>query len=154
MKTGALTIASMRKLLDQFERWNEQIEAALEHGNGTHTLEDVLSMVLANRLLFFSFDNCFTIMEVVEYPQFKVFHGFLAGGDLHALKEAQVHMADVGKRFGCKYLSIAGRRGWTRALADQGWKHISTVMYVPIEGEGAHEWWREGRQGDDESRVA
>jgi hypothetical protein len=144
---------NLEALLAALRRWKPTMEAALEHGRDAHTFDDIVGMVMANRVLFFSFEKCFLVMERVEYPQFAVFHCFLAGGNMEAVMEAQTQMAQVGRQLGCKYLSFSGRSGWERKLKDRGWSHVATTMYCPIKEE-SNEQRREGRAADAIGQVA
>lgn len=145
-------LTQLQGLLVRLEQWEDTINEALAHGRHTHTFDDVVSMVLQNRVLFFPFDKAFVIMEKVDYPRFSVFHCFLAGGELKEVLAAQDEMEIVGRKLGCKYLSIAGRLGWQRTLRDLGWQHVCTTMYRPI-GELSN-GQRERRPADFNGHVA
>lgn len=130
-------LSKLQQLLAQLNKWRGHIMSALEHANNSHTFDDVVGMVLANRVMFFPYEDCFLIMEKVEYPRFSTFHCFLAGGDMEAVMDKQQVMSDFGRRLGCRYLSIAGREGWLRQLKDRGWQHVSSAMCCLIEDEEA-----------------
>jgi hypothetical protein len=58
-------------------------------------------------------------------------HLFLAGGDLDELK-GMVPMWQSWARFNnCSKVTLAGRRGWERALKDQGWKADLVYLSIP-----------------------
>ena len=144
------SIDNIKGVLYQLERWQSTIEIALDHGRHTHTFDDIVGMVMANRILFFSFDECFFITEKIVYPQYSVFHCFLAGGSLEALLAQKSYMLHVAKQLECKYLSLAGRKGWMRFLESKGWMHTCSTMYYPIE-EKADE--RRGRRTEINGQV-
>lgn len=141
----------LRYLLEQLSIWEDKITEALRHGRNAHTFDDIVGMVLQNRVFFFSYDDAFVIMEKIDYPQFSVFHVFLAGGELEAVLSVHPEMERLGRQLGCKYLSMAGRKGWQRPLADRGWQHVCTTMYRPIEELPDEQW--EGRTADYEGRT-
>lgn len=128
----------LSSLIQKLRWWEETINEALSHGRKTHSFDDIVTMILQNRVFLFVYDEAFVIMEKVEYPQFSVFHCFLAGGKLEAVLAAQSEMEELGEKMGCKYLSMAGRKGWGPSLTALGWHHVCTTMYKPI-GEKTHE---------------
>lgn len=125
-------LTRLKAILDDLQKWEHKINCALAHGRNTHTFDDIVGLVLQNKAFFFSYEDCFIIMEKVDYPQFSVFHCFLAGGVMEAIINAQAEMAKIGEELGCKYLSIAGRKGWERQLHSLGWQHVCTTLYTPI----------------------
>lgn len=142
----------LKSLLDRLELWEDTIEEALHHGGNAHSFDDIVAMVLQNKVFFFTYPEAFVVMEKVDYPQFSVFHCFLAGGTIEAVMGVQDEMEKVGRELGCKYLSIAGRRGWQRQLQERGWRHICTTLYRTI-GELPNEQ-RKRRIADYNGRVA
>lgn len=122
----------LKQCVEQLERWEPEIRTALRHGGNAHNFDDVVQMVLSNRLMFFSWDDAFTVMEVITYPRFKVFHCFLAGGKLSGVIASIEPMSKLGRELGCRYLSMAGRKGWAKELGDRGWRHVTTTMYKDI----------------------
>lgn len=115
------------------EHWKPQIETAMRHGRRTHTFDDVVQMIMAERLHFFSYPEAFIIIELVQYPQFKTFHCFAAGGKMSALLAAIDEMKVLAKALDCRHLSITGRKGWERVLGRHGWGHLCSTMFLPIE---------------------
>jgi hypothetical protein len=129
---GEGVLDRLQGLVGLLKHWRPQIEEALHHGKDAHTFDTVVEMILSNRLHFFAYPDCFVIMEIVEYPNYKVFHCFLAGGKMEAIIQAQQPLGEVGKIMGCRYLSVSGRKGWERQLADIGWKFVCTTLYYEI----------------------
>lgn len=121
-RIGHLTTSS----LDEWKRCAPYIEAALEHAHGTHTLDDVLQLVVAGDAQFWAFDNAAIVTEIVRYPQRTVLRFWLAGGDLDTLTEAEPEIIEWSKQWGCQSVEIFGRRGWSRAL--EGYQPTSTIM--------------------------
>jgi len=144
--------AKLTTLIAQLEIWRPKIEQALVHARHTHTFDDIVGMILSNRVIFFSYNDCFLVMEKIVYPRFSTFHCFLAGGAMEAIISHQEEMAQLGAKLDCKYLSIAGRKGWLRKLEQRGWRHVSSAMFMPI-GEPDNERWREGWGADDGNQA-
>lgn len=143
----------LENVIRQLRHWQPWIEEALVHARHTHTFDDIVGMILQNRVLFFPYDDCFLVMEKVVYPQFATFHCFLAGGEMEAVISHEAEMREIGQKLDCKYLSIAGRKGWLRQLERRGWRHVSSAMFLPI-GEPEDEWRRrEGRGAENDSRT-
>lgn len=128
------SLNKFRSLLLELEKWQEEIAIALHHGSDTHSVDDIVNMIMANRVHFFSWEDSFTVMEVITYPKFKVYHCFLAGGSLDGVVRSIGPMSDVAKALDCKYLSMAGRSGWQKVLREQGWKFVCTTMYLDLGG--------------------
>lgn len=56
------------------------LEEAVAETRGTHTVEDVLAGIVAQRLQLWVGERCFAVTEFVGYPQKRTFNIFLAGG--------------------------------------------------------------------------
>lgn len=119
-------------LMQDILKWRSGIEKALAHGEGSHTFDDVVARVMRGELHFFTFDGCCLFMQVVQYPQFKNYHCFVAVGDQESLDAAGVHMQNLAREYGCKYLSISGRVGWERRLRTRGWVHVLSTLYKEV----------------------
>ena len=72
------------------------------------------------------------VTEILEYPRKKVFHIFLAGGDLDQIKDFSDSAIYFAKLNGCSAMTLAGRRGWVKALGDLGWEEKFATMSVEI----------------------
>jgi hypothetical protein len=118
-------ISLMRDLL----RWQDKIEAAMAHVDNQYSFNDIVASVLRNERHFYEFEDCCVIMQVENYPAYKIYHCFVACGDMQAIKNAEVEINKIAKELGCKYMAISGRIGWPRALKNDGWKHVISVMY-------------------------
>lgn len=130
---SGLSIAEKTVMLMQdILKWRDGIEDALKHGEGSHTFDDVVARVLRGELLFFNYPECCLFMQVIQYPQFKNFHCFVAVGNQDALDAAGWDMAKLANEYGCKHLSISGRVGWERRLKARGWKHVLSTMYLEV----------------------
>jgi hypothetical protein len=112
-------------LLAEWERCGDYIEDALEYAQFSHTLEDVLRVVLAGDAQFWPEANAALVTEIIDYPQRRTLRFWLAGGDLETLRDLEVAAIEWSKTWGCSASEIVGRRGWVRAL--QGYEEAATV---------------------------
>lgn len=116
-------------LREEFERCKGWLSAALEYSNGTHDIDDIWDGVEAGRFQLWPGKNSAVITEVYTYPKKRVFHIFLAGGDLSELLDIWDSIEIYAKVIGCSSLSVSGRKGWIKVLESRGAKHLcSTVI--------------------------
>ena len=127
----------VRHLFDGLARCRPYIDAALKYtqgddGRATHTFEDIVEGVTQGRYFFWPGDASCMITEIIYYPRRKGVHVFLAGGDLEELIEMQKSLSKWAKEMGADHLTLTGRKGWERALRDEGWKHPHTTLTKEI----------------------
>lgn len=118
--------------MDDFERARPWLEAALEYCHGTHTLEDIKQAIADKSMLLVTGPNCAMVYEVLTFPNFKVLHGFLCGGELEELKSFDPYLQELAKTLGCSRVTIAGRPGWVRALKGLGYEHSCTIVFKEV----------------------
>jgi len=116
-------------LMQDVIKWKPQIERALRGLEDLYSFDGIVYSVLQNRLHFYEFGECCVFMELDTFENCKVYHCFLACGDMEEIMYAEKHINEVAKRLGCKYMSIAGRTGWPRVLRNAGWEHKLSVLY-------------------------
>lgn len=132
------------EVLNQIEERRPQIEAALYYADGTHTYDDIVSMVLTGRLFWSALDKkSFTLAEILEYPRQRHYHIFLAGGDLDVIRAAQSALINAAILAGCTKLTLGGRRGWIKALHQLGWREQCTVVALDLSAERVNEQGRD-----------
>lgn len=102
----------------EWERVRPWIQAALEYAGGTHTIEDVLAAIEAERAFLLVGERSALVCEIETFPRMKVLHIWLAGGDLEELRSLNDQMDDMARTLGCSRVTISGRKGWERALYD------------------------------------
>lgn len=129
---GTERTRKIRFVLDQLEKFQVDIEAALSYAEHSHSFDDIVSRVLMETVDFYPLENSFIIMEIHEYPNYRAYHGFLAGGNWEEIMAFQPKMLEIAKAFGCRYLSISGRHGWTKVMKDFGWKHQYSTCYKEV----------------------
>ena len=114
-------------------RCKPMIEAALEYGAGTHTIEDIENCIEDGSLRFFSSPNSAVIVEIFTSGRKKVISFFLAGGDLTELKTIiEPRLLGWAKAQGCNQVRVVGRPGWVRAIRDVGYKSSWMMVYKDI----------------------
>jgi len=116
----------------ELERCRPWLESALALSGGTHLFQDVVECVKLGTMQFWNAPKGCMVTEILEYPQKKVFHIFLAGGDLDQIKDFSDSAIYFAKLNGCSAMTLAGRRGWVKALGDLGWEEKFTTMSVEI----------------------
>jgi hypothetical protein len=115
--------------LEHLERLRHHVEAALEYSGGTHHFDDVVEMVIQNKLQVWPATQSVVLTEIIVYPRLKNLHYFLAGGDLDELSRMRPIIESWGKSIGCTRVSLAGRRGWAKTfLKDEGYSPQWTVL--------------------------
>lgn len=117
----------------QFSPWYKYIEDALVYARGTHTLNDVLDGVLRGDFQFWPGDKSAVVTEIQIYPQKKVMHIFLAGGDLEELLEMEKSVRAFAETIGCNSMSISGRRGWVKIFERDGWEEVCTSIVKELD---------------------
>jgi DNA polymerase/3'-5' exonuclease PolX len=105
------------------------LEKALSLAGNTHTIEDVRKLIEEKRLQFWPGVNSAIITEIIEYPQKRTLHFFLAGGNLAELEAMYPIVEQFGRDQGCTAASTSGRPGWERTfLKREGWTPRTVVM--------------------------
>ena len=116
-------------LIRVLRKFELDIRKALGYGGHTHSYEYVAAACIAGQFDIFILPNSVIIAELIEYPTQKVYHQFIACGDLDELLEAQNGLLiREAKLRGAKALTLAGRRGWLRTLEPHGWKSDLVLM--------------------------
>lgn len=111
------------------EQARPHIEAALGYSTGTHTFGDVVRMVDEGRLQFWPGPHSAIVTEIIEYPQQRTLHYFLAGGNLAEIERMLPEIEAWGRAQGCTAASLTGRKGWERTfLKREGWTSSLVVM--------------------------
>jgi hypothetical protein len=112
--------------------YRPQIDAALARGGETHCFDDVVEAVRSGGMQAWVNGDTIAITEIIAYPRKKVLHCFLAGGNIDRVIEMMDSAAAWGRAHGCEAFTIAGRKGWVRALRAHGWKPTLYAMELPI----------------------
>lgn len=104
---------------------------ALEYGDGTHSLEDVAMALNKDEMQFWPGKNTAIVTEILDYPQKKLIHVFLAAGDMNEVIRILPYIEKHGKKEGCQQLAMTGRKGWEKVM-DKIYK-LQTKVYLSTE---------------------
>ena len=119
-------------LEEELIRCKDWIQSALNKGGDTHDFKDIVDGIMSGNFQLWLGANGCAVTEIVVYPNKKVLHVFLAGGDQGQGIEQITDMHDDamawGKQQGCDGMTVAGRRGWKKVLASRGWKEQFTTL--------------------------
>jgi hypothetical protein len=120
------------KLEEELIRCRKWIQSALDKGGDTHNFKDVVDGIMKGDFQLWLGANGCAVTEIVVYPNKKVLHVFLAGGDQgHGIEQiTDMHDDAVafGKEQGCDGMTVTGRRGWKKVLASKGWTEQFTTL--------------------------
>jgi hypothetical protein len=105
----------------------EGLEKALEYAGGSHTLGDVLSRISSGHAQLWESPNAVIVTEVYEERK-KRLHFWLAAGEKKEVVELSGRVLEWGKSIGCVRATLAGRKGWLRALRSEGWRPSNLVL--------------------------
>jgi hypothetical protein len=107
-------------LINEMTRVRPVLEPALDYGGNTHDYIDIVNGVVTGQFHLWPTANSALITEFHNYPNKKFLHIFLAGGDLEEIKGNHDIVVEFAKTMGCNGLTLTGRPGWIKALADLG----------------------------------
>ena len=117
-------------MINEFQRCSHWIQAALDKGNDTHDIEHIFDGLVRGDFQFWANKECCVITEVIDYPKKRVLHIFLAGGSLEAISDLEEDAIKWAKSIGCTDFTLSGRKGWLRALRDNGWEDLNQHQMV------------------------
>jgi len=112
--------------------YRKMLVEALNHSGGSHTFQNIVDAVQNEVMQFWPMEKSCLGTEVINYPNLKTLHIFLAGGDLEEIKSIDSTLEFLCQEIGADYISLSGRRGWIKALADIGYElsHVTLAKKV------------------------
>ena len=112
--------------------YRKMLVEALNHSGGSHTFQNIVDSVQQEVMQFWPMEKSCLVTEVINYPNLKTLHIFLAGGDLQEIKSIDNTLEFLCQEIGADYISLSGRRGWIKALADIGYElsHVTLAKKV------------------------
>ncbi len=96
------------------------LQPALDLNNNTHDYVHIVNGIISGILHLWPTENSALVTEFHNYPNKKYLHIFLAGGDLEEIRGKHSDLVEFAKATGCDGLTLNGRPGWIKALADLG----------------------------------
>lgn len=118
------------------------LEKALSYTNDLYTFEDVVEQVEAGKLHILEFRHSIVVYGIDQHPRGRVLNVFLATGNLPDMSFLEAGLVKIARIYGCKRISLTGRRGWARSfLTYAGW-HESPLVTLEREiygEEGQHD---------------
>lgn len=109
-------------------RCREWIQAALDEGGNTHNFINVVEGVLSGKMQLWSGEKGCAVTEIAVYPNKKVLHVFLAGGNLEQITDMMDSAVEWGKAQDCVGMTLSGRKGWIKILKKHGWSESLVVL--------------------------
>lgn len=119
-------------LEEQLVRCRPWIEAALEYSLGTHDFLNIVDAVLTGNMQLWVDEKGCAVTEVLDFPKKRILHIFLAGGELDAVRALENSAVEWAKSIGCSAFTLTGRRGWEKALKNDGWETTHSMMIKRI----------------------
>lgn len=106
---------------------------ALPYTGGTHELGDIGDMVADGSLQLWAGEASAALTELQEFPRMSVCHIFLAAGEKEELHDILEEIEAWAWTRGCSRITITGRKGWVRDLADRGFTESAVHLAKEIE---------------------
>jgi hypothetical protein len=116
------------QLHSEIERCRDWLQVTLDHGGNTHNVEDIEEGIRDLRYMAWFAPDAVAITEIIDYPNYRVFHGFLGGGNKETLNDMLPSMEGYARALGCKRMSACGRVGWGREWRKFGFKSTLTTV--------------------------
>lgn len=110
------------------ERRIAGLSKALMVAGNEHTVGDVIREVLHGDAQSWDNGDAWIITRIVDAPQVRSIHFWLATGEKAACVELAEQVIDWARSVGCTRATMLGRAGWTRVLEDSGWKPSKLVV--------------------------
>lgn len=111
--------------LQQFERCKEWLEAGLE--GSPLTMVDLLKAI-ANGAILWPGKKAAMVTEIGPFGDGKAISVLSAGGDMEELRQMALGVEAMGRMNGCSFALVEGRKGWERALKNDGYVFQSVVL--------------------------
>ena len=113
-------------ITEELIKCREWIQLALDKGGDTHDFVDIVDGVQSGHMQLWSGANGCAVTEILVYPNKKILHVFLAGGEkgqgIEQITDMHDSAVEFAKRNDCQGMTVSGRAGWKNILASRGWK--------------------------------
>lgn len=114
----------------EYPRVRSLLLSALEYSTNPDSEKQLLQGLIDRDYYLWIGENSAAVTHNIDWDNRPVCVLYLAGGDLdEILGEGQTVITEWAKSIGREGFVLFGRPGWKRALADQGFKFSSIVMF-------------------------
>lgn len=118
--------------MNEIDRCQKWIEAALERSGGTHLFSDVKGAIMQGTMQLWPAERGCVVTELVKYPRKKVLNLFLAGGDLDQILSMSEDGEKWAKSEGCAAMVMTGRHGWKKSLSSRDWTEAYVTFWKEL----------------------
>lgn len=108
------------------ERIRELLQQAIDRSEGDYLMEDIEQFLVEGKMQLWTTASSAAVTEVICYPRNKVVLVLLAAGDLQEICDTVPQVEAFAKAVGASRISMCGRRGWVKPLAELGFKEAHT----------------------------
>lgn len=121
---------------DLLKCWTPHRDAllkAIERTHGTHNEDDVLAMILGEKLTLITSEKSAIVVEVNSYPRLNALNIFLGAGDLSDIKDHEPMLKDLARKRNCSRITFGGRDGWRSVFGDAfGYSYGGSIIYKDL----------------------
>jgi hypothetical protein len=119
------------------EEKRRRFEKALAYGGDTHTVDDVMDKVRANRAVCWSNGDSVIVTEVLVYPRLRACNHWIMSGNLHECAALLPTIDAWAIDEGCSVATATGRMGWlrlSRTPLGSDWKPAGVKFVKDLQG--------------------
>ncbi len=110
-----------------------QVEKLLARMGGTHTLEDVLTLIETGHMQSFSDDDTWVVTHVIQFPQKRVLEIFLVVGTMEGALALEPKVFEFAKQVNVDLVRAYGRDGWMGEMKKQdGWRAGIRIFFKEV----------------------
>jgi hypothetical protein len=108
------------------------LERALKMDGDRFTFADVARMLVKGEAQLWITEHACIVTEIHKAPRERAIHFWLGTGKKESVIDLTRKAVAWAKANGCSRATLAGRKGWLRVLAPDGWQE-STLTYMEKE---------------------
>lgn len=111
----------------------ELFDKALDVGGNTHTRQDIIDGIAKGQFQYWGDAECCLVTEIIQYPQKRVLHLFIAAGNLNKLLEEYLpKVKQYASDNGCASITSVSRKGFLKRFPAYGFKPKCVTFELPI----------------------
>jgi hypothetical protein len=115
---------------EEWQKAKPLVERALENSGRTHTAAQVYRELRENRAELWMFGDSMAITSVIEWPNRRDLHIWLAAGNLDDMQRGLPFLDQMARDWGCGRITLNGRKGWERVLTEYRPQQIQLVREI------------------------